>query len=214
MKQKILNVILGVLFIFGVLTFVFTGSDATFGYTARIVISGSMEPAIPVYTVNIVKECDISDINKGDIILYRYRSDIIHRVVSVETNGTETVLITQGDANERPDEIEIKSNMVIGKVVKTLGWTRYILKPLKCGNRSSFQMILFICIIGIYILKVIVKRYIKIYSIYALKEKDRYIGSGKKIRDVYTNNKELWRMAENEYRANRSIEENSTCDKN
>jgi len=209
-KLKILNVILGILFILGVLAFVLTGSDATFGYTARIVISGSMEPTIPVYTLNIIKECDISDIDEGDIVLYRYKSDIIHRVIEIRDNDAQKILITQGDANDAPDNIEIKSEMVIGKVVKTLGWTKYILGPIRGGSRVSIQTILFICILILYILHLVVKRYMGIYYIYARDDKGLDSTSDKSIRARYTDSKAKWKKAENEYLANRAIKENKS----
>ena len=101
-----------------------------FGYTARIVVSGSMEPEIMTNSLNIIKKCNIEDINSGDIVCYRYSKDIIHRVVDVVTNEDGTIVLhTKGDANEFPDSIEIHEDMVLGKVVHTFnGLAPYIEK--------------------------------------------------------------------------------------
>lgn len=215
-KLKILNIITGVLFLIAMLAFMFTGSDGMFGYTARIVISGSMEPTIPVYTVNIVKKCDISDIKEGDIVLYRYTSDIIHRAIEINSSTEDIKITTKGDANKSPDPIAVTKEMVIGKVTKTLGWTRYILKPFKGGSRTSIQMFIIVCIFLIYILKVLVKRYLRIYSIYLHlddKKDTDYEANDKKL---YADRKERWRIAEikyHEYKANNNDGTNESSDK-
>lgn len=211
-KLKIINVVFGSLFIIFMLIFLLTGSDDICGYTARIVISGSMEPTIPVYTVNIVKKCDISDVSEGDIILYKYKSDIIHRVIKVDNTGTEIALITQGDANESPDIININSNMFIGKVVRTLFWTKYILGPIKGGSRTSIQLFIIICILAIYIIYLLVKRYVKIYCIYTHTNKDNKHCEKKNIKEIYADSKSRWKKAETEYLANSAIEENKADD--
>jgi signal peptidase len=95
-------------------------SDGIFGYTARIVVSGSMEPEIKVNSLTIIKKCEIEDIQEGDIICFNYSQDIIHRVIEITTSDSgATVLHTKGDANESADDIEIYDQMVIGKVVHT-----------------------------------------------------------------------------------------------
>lgn len=211
-RLKVLNIAFGALFIICMLAFILTGSDGVCGYTARIVVSGSMEPTIPVYTVNIVKKCDISDIDNGDIILYRYKSDIIHRVVDVDIRGTEIILTTQGDANNSPDLIDITPDMVIGKVVKTLFWTRYILEPVKGGNRTSIQIFIVICILAIYIIYLLVKRYAKIYYIYVHTDIGNNSCKRKSIKERYTDNKNRWKKAEIKYRTKDTIEENKAVD--
>lgn len=114
-----------------VITFIYVlnvrDNKGLFGYTARIVVSGSMEPTIKINTVNIIKICDADDIEEGDIICYRYDKDIIHRVISIkEDDDGETIINTQGDANSLPDNIEITDDMIVGKVVCTLNWSRVI----------------------------------------------------------------------------------------
>lgn len=210
-KSKILSVLFGSLFIISMLTFILTGSDSIFGYTVRIVISGSMEPTIPVYTVNIVKKCDISDIRRGDIILYNYKSDIIHRVIDINTDGS---LITQGDANEVPDEISVSADMFIGKVTKTLYWTRHILAPIKGGSRGAIQIGIVICIMFLYLLYIIIKRYAKIYYIYLHIDKDTECIKNKDIKKIYADMRDRWRKAEIEYHKNSTDNKESTVENN
>lgn len=96
------------------------GCDNVFGYTARLVISGSMEPEISINSLNIIKTCGVDEISEGDIVCFNYGADIIHRVTEkVNVDGT-TILHTRGDANDSPDEVEVSNDMIIGKVVLTV----------------------------------------------------------------------------------------------
>lgn len=93
---------------------------AIFGYYFRIVITGSMKPTIEVNSLNVIKKVDIKDIKKGDIICFKSTSDIIHRVIEVVKLDTgEIILHTKGDANDKPDSIDINEEMLRGKLVYT-----------------------------------------------------------------------------------------------
>ena len=88
------------------------------GYEGYVVVSGSMEPAIPVGSIVFSKETDPSTLQTGDIIVFvdesRGTTPITHRVVSNDTAaGT---IVTKGDANEREDLNPVTYSNVIGKV--------------------------------------------------------------------------------------------------
>ena len=121
-----------------------------FGYTARIVVSGSMEPEIKVNSLTIIKKCDIQNIKKNDIVCFNYSQDIIHRVVEKTKNDNgELVIHTKGDANKMPDSIEINSDMVVGKVVKTFNNVAPIIDKYSI-TPGQFDMIAFMRSIIIY----------------------------------------------------------------
>ena len=83
----------------------------------RSVISGSMEPEIPVGSIAYVKPVDPVTIEEGDIILYVTEgAEILHRVVS--NHKLEGYLITKGDANEEEDIKEVRYASVRGLVEK------------------------------------------------------------------------------------------------
>ena len=88
------------------------------GYEGYVVVSGSMEPAIPVGSIVFSKETDPSTLQTGDVIVFvdesRCTTPITHRVVSNDTAaGT---IVTKGDANEREDLNPVTYSNVIGKV--------------------------------------------------------------------------------------------------
>jgi len=122
-KEDIVVYIISVLLIvITVLSMIALRSDkGIFGYTVRIVISGSMEPTIHKNTFNIIKVCNLEDISIGDIICYRYDRDIIHRVVDLKYDDNHTLIsvVTKGDANKTNDDIVITDEMIIGRVIKT-----------------------------------------------------------------------------------------------
>lgn len=84
----------------------------------KVVLSGSMEPAIPVGALVVIKPS--SNYQSGDIITFGKdtKTDIptTHRVVDVRTVSGNYVYMTKGDANEEADRREVQESEVIGKV--------------------------------------------------------------------------------------------------
>lgn len=88
------------------------------GYQIYNVISGSMEPAIPVGSLVYVKQTAPSEIQKKDVIAFHSSSEeeaiITHRVVS--NNSVAGELVTKGDANAKEDMEPVHYSNVLGKV--------------------------------------------------------------------------------------------------
>jgi len=89
-----------------------------FGWRADTVLSGSMEPALPVGCVQVTKPINPEDIQVGDIITFRSPTNgklMSHRVVAVEDDQSYQFR-TKGDANENVDPYLIPSENVVGRV--------------------------------------------------------------------------------------------------
>lgn len=87
------------------------------GYQTYNVISGSMEPEIPVGSLVLTKSASPEDIREGDIIVFhRGGSVVTHRVVEKQT--AEQQFITKGDANPTNDLQPIPFQDLIGKVTR------------------------------------------------------------------------------------------------
>ena len=86
-----------------------------FGFSAAVVISGSMSPEIEVNDVVIIRST--GDYAVGDTVTYESGGTLItHRIIDV----TERGYITQGDANNAPD-IDIPTDSeVVGEVVAVI----------------------------------------------------------------------------------------------
>lgn len=94
-----------------------------FGFQLYNVLTGSMEPEIPVGSVVVVKEMDAAGLETGDIITYTggglSGSEIVtHRVV--ENDTAQESLTTKGDANAAEDPDPVGYGQVVGKVVRTV----------------------------------------------------------------------------------------------
>lgn len=85
------------------------------GYQIYEVVSGSMEPEIPVGSVIYVKEAKPEEIEKGEIIAFMRNSSVItHRVE--ENRFVEGEFITKGDANSKEDVMPVDYDSLIGRV--------------------------------------------------------------------------------------------------
>jgi signal peptidase len=99
--------------------FISTNDYSLFGYTLRIVVSGSMEPQIKTNSLTVIKNCDISEVEVGDIICFSYYQDIVHRVIEKDYDESGNIILhTKGDANNTADNVEVNSDMLVGKVDK------------------------------------------------------------------------------------------------
>lgn len=92
------------------------------GYQIYTVISGSMEPEIPLGSLVYVAEVDPETVMEGDVIAFYGGSNngaiITHRVVYNQT--VVKSFVTKGDANDTEDIIPVEYNRLIGVVTKTI----------------------------------------------------------------------------------------------
>ncbi len=85
------------------------------GYQVYDVVSGSMDPAIPVHSVVLVQPAAPEKLQPGEIVAYRSGSSVvIHRLV--ENHIVEGELVTKGDANAEPDPLKVEYAGVLGTV--------------------------------------------------------------------------------------------------
>ena len=85
------------------------------GYNAYSVVSGSMEPALPVGSVVYVESAGVSQIRAGDIIAFDDEGTVVtHRVI--ESRPQEGAFITKGDANPSFDIKPTPYWKLIGRV--------------------------------------------------------------------------------------------------
>lgn len=102
------------------------------GIDQYVVISGSMEPAIPVGSMVYSAQTDPSTLEPGDIIVF-YSDEsgstpVTHRVV--ENHVGEGEIITKGDANAQNDLSPITYANILGKVQLHIPMLGFIASPL------------------------------------------------------------------------------------
>lgn len=103
------------------------------GYETFTVYSGSMEPAIKVGALAVVKGVPSAQFRPGDVITYRTPNQpdvvITHRVVSiVQTEDGRRQYRTKGDANPTEDIVFIDPGAVLGKVQYSVPYGGYIVE--------------------------------------------------------------------------------------
>ncbi len=89
------------------------------GYDVYVVVSGSMEPAIPVGSALYVEPARPEDVAAGDVIAFFERGAVItHRVV--ENHVVEGEFITKGDANGENDLAPVAYEALIGRMARSV----------------------------------------------------------------------------------------------
>lgn len=116
-----------------------------FGVSSYAVLTGSMEPSIPVGSVVYAKATDPSLLSEGDVIVFydgRNEIPVTHRVVENQTS--EGQVITKGDANDSNDITPIYYHNIIGKVVLHIPFLGRLFMPLGTlvGKLAVFAIIL------------------------------------------------------------------------
>lgn len=99
-------------------------------YEVKVVMSGSMEPAIRTGSVVVVRS--VEDYEVGDIVTYYSKSEsgetTTHRIVDVRREGGAIEYTTKGDANDENDFGLLTEERIVGKVVGTIPLVGYITK--------------------------------------------------------------------------------------
>lgn len=91
------------------------------------VLSGSMEPALPIGSVVAIKPVEATDISVGDIIAYNSGETLItHRVLEITNERDDSLFVTKGDANEEADTSLVSASSLVGKVVFDVPYLGYL----------------------------------------------------------------------------------------
>ena len=109
---KIVGIIIIVaILLVGLLAYV----PSLFGCTTASIVSGSMEPEIPVGSLVIATEVPFEEIEPGDILMFHSGGTLVtHRVVANDTVVGQ--LTTKGDANDSVDLSPVSYYDVVGVV--------------------------------------------------------------------------------------------------
>ncbi len=98
------------------------------GYSAYIVQSGSMEPAIGAGSVVVVRPAE--QYQKGDVITFQRPGDAIsttHRIVEVRVQEGQYMYTTKGDNNDSADDVPVAKTAVKGTVLFSVPQLGYVL---------------------------------------------------------------------------------------
>lgn len=136
--------------VIGMLILFFLSFPQVIGLDCYAVVSGSMEPELPVGSLIYVKEKAPASIEIGEIITFRleYAQEYVtHRVA--KKNSSAQYFFTKGDRNQEVDPVPVKWDAVCGVKVCCIPYGGYVLQFLnnwkgKCAVLSSFLALHFI----------------------------------------------------------------------
>ena len=102
------------------------------GYRAEPVLSGSMEPTLPVGSLAVVEQIDAADAKRGDVVMFstpgQKDSLTTHRIVGIDRQGSRYAYRTRGDANETSDPWQLAPRGSMGKLVVDIPYAGYATK--------------------------------------------------------------------------------------
>ena len=86
-----------------------------FGYQYLTILTGSMEPNLPVGTIICIHKVDFEDLKVGDVVTYGSKETVFvtHRIIEIG----DGYVVTQGDASNNPDPTPVSKDRIQGKVI-------------------------------------------------------------------------------------------------
>ena len=115
------------------------------GLRPQIVVSGSMEPAVPVGSLAYVRPSrDAGDVRVGDIIVYQAGEtmSVLHRVI--RTDKEEGSFVTKGDANSTEDPGTVSYDRYRGTMVFAVPLAGYLAAALQQHWMGAAGVLVFI----------------------------------------------------------------------
>lgn len=115
-----------VIIIFIVITKISGGVPSLFGYHMYVIVSPSMSPEIKVGDVIISKKYENETLDVDDVVQYVGRGGdiegkiITHKIISIDGEGSDATIVTQGVANPSPDRPIKGSDVVAVMKYKTV----------------------------------------------------------------------------------------------
>ncbi|HEY3020688.1 MAG TPA: signal peptidase I [Solirubrobacteraceae bacterium] len=100
------------------------------GYRPQPVLSGSMEPHLPIGSLTIAKAVPATSVRVGDVITFQRpngeRGTITHRVHRIVESGGRRIYTTKGDANPSPDPWQLQLPGQVGRNVADVPYAGYV----------------------------------------------------------------------------------------
>lgn len=120
------------------------------GWVPLTILSGSMEPTIPVGSQVVVQpvegEEEVAQLQVGDVISFLPRPDdptiVTHRVLSKSVDSTGTSVLTQGDANDVPDDVVLTAQQIRGVVRYQVPYAGHVAQLLDGREKQVGTMLL------------------------------------------------------------------------
>lgn len=155
MTKKIFKyIILNILIILFIINLILSFEEDThiLGIYMFNIVSGSMEPTLNINDVVVVRKCDPTKLEIGDIITFKQdERTISHRIKEIITYDKNNIkFITKGDNNDIADQDMVEIGQIygqvcfrVGKIGKLIG---YIQNSRGLINIGIFVVIIFVLV--------------------------------------------------------------------
>ena len=152
MTKKIFKyIILNILIILFIINLILSFEENThiFGIYMFNIVSESMEPTLKINDVVVVKKCEATQLQKGDIITFQQDGRTIsHRILDITKDKNIIKFRTKGDNNEIPDSDLVPESQVYGKVVFSIKKIGKIISYIQ-NIRGLINIVFFVIIVYI-----------------------------------------------------------------
>ena len=152
MTKKIFKyIILNILIILFIINLILSFEENThiFGIYMFNIVSESMEPTLEINDVVVVKTCEATQLQKGDIITFQQDGRTIsHRILDITKDKNIIKFRTKGDNNEIPDSDLIPEGQVYGKVLFSIKKIGKIISYIQ-NIRGLINIVFFVIIVYI-----------------------------------------------------------------
>ncbi|WP_243742517.1 signal peptidase I [Actinorugispora endophytica] len=135
------------------------------GAQALIVLSGSMEPSIPVGAVVVAGPVDPAEVEVRDVITFTHGDPaetemfdpetsplVTHRVIGIEETEDGALFHTKGDANTVPDEPPVPAADVRGRVWYHIPYFGYAQQAMTQGPTTLYVLAGLLFVFGVWLL--------------------------------------------------------------
>lgn len=126
------------------------------GYSAFVVLTGSMEEVIPKGSLVVTKSVDADELQIGDDITYMVSetTTVTHRIVEIEEDYLNTgkrSFITQGVMNSEADRTPVAAVNVVGKVI----WHNKTLGTIISYGQENWPLVIFLIVVLLVFVKLV-----------------------------------------------------------
>ena len=133
------TIIIVVILMLGLLAYV----PSILGWTTATIVSGSMEPEIPVGSMVLAVKVPYDEIKPGDILMFDSNGTLVtHRVVANDTVVGE--LTTKGDANASEDLSPVSYYDVVGVVQLHLPAIGSFIQDISTRSGKTYMLVLLV----------------------------------------------------------------------
>lgn len=123
-----------------------------FPYQAYTVLSGSMEPTLPVGSIIVAVPASAADLRVGDVITMQNPQHpgtlVTHRIFAIEYGPQGRAFKTKGDANRVPDDWIVQANGSGWRYFASVPYVGYVLAWMQGGMGRTFLLVVPTLLLG------------------------------------------------------------------